>query len=72
MFTKDDAKQFIRNHYQFMLDAVSIESAHKWKMVCQSYNTAWLISHSIDVDVFKELVKEIEAVYNLCEDKLKD
>lgn len=63
------AMRYIRDHYAPIIEADSIETAHKMKMVATAYMNAWAMSGPLGNEETEVLYKEIEAVYNLMTDK---
>lgn len=63
------AMRYIRDHYASIIEADSIETAHKMKMVATAYVNAWALSGPLGNEETEVLYKEIEAVYNLMTDK---
>lgn len=71
MLTTNTAMRYIRDHYAPIIEADSIETAHKIKMVATAYVNAWALSGPLGNEETEILYKEIEAVYNVFTDKLK-
>lgn len=63
------AMRYIRDHYAPIIEADSIETAHKMKMVATAYVNAWVLSGPLGNEETEVLYKEIEAVYNAMTDK---
>lgn len=63
------AMRYIRDHYAPIIEADSIETAHKMKMVATAYVNAWAMSGPLGNEETEVLYKEIEAIYNLMTDK---
>lgn len=63
------AMRYIRDHYAPIIEADSIETAHKMKMVATAYVNAWALSGPLGNEETEVLYKEIEAVYNAMTDK---
>lgn len=71
MFTTNTAMRYIRDHYAPIIEADSIETAHKMKMIASTYVSAWMLSGPLGNEETEVLYKEIEAVYNVMVDKIK-
>ena len=69
MFTTNTAMRYIRDHYAPIIEADSIETAHKMKMVATAYVNAWALSGPLGNEETEVVYKEIEAIYNLMTDK---
>lgn len=69
MFTTKNAVNYIRECYTAIIEADSIETAHKMKMVATAYTNAWALSGPLGNEETEVLYKEIEAIYNLMTDK---
>lgn len=65
------AMRYVRDHYAPIIEADSVETAHKMKMVVSAYVFAWTLSGPFENVESEQLYKEIEAVYNVMVDKLK-
>ena len=65
------AMRYIRNHYAPIIEADSIETAHKMKMIASTYVSAWMLSGPLGNEETEVLYKEIEAVYAVRVDKIK-
>lgn len=63
------AMRYIRDHYAPIIEADSIEIAHKMKMVASAYVSAWMLSGPLGNEETEVLYKEIQAVYNAMTDK---
>ncbi len=63
------AMRYIRDHYAPIIEADSIETAHKMKMVATAYVSAWMLSGPLGNEETEVLYKEIEAVYAVVSDK---
>ena len=63
------AMRYIRDHYALIIEADSIETAHKMKMVATAYMNAWALSGPLGNEETEVLYKEIESIYNLMTDK---
>ena len=63
------AVRYIRDHYAPIIEADSIETAHKMKMIASTYVSAWMLSGPLGNEDTEVLYKEIEAIYNLMIDK---
>lgn len=63
------AMRYIRDHYAPIIEADSIETAHKMKMVATAYMNAWNMSGPLGNEETEVLYKEIEAVYAVMTDK---
>lgn len=63
------AMRYIRDHYAPIIEADSIHTAHKMKMVAAAYMNAWALSGPLGNEETEVLYKEIEAIYNLMTDK---
>lgn len=63
------AMRYIRDHYAAIIEADSIETAHKMKMIASTYVSAWMLSGPLGNEETETLYKEIEAVYNAMTDK---
>lgn len=63
------AMRYIRDHYAPIIEADSIETAHKMKMVATAYMNAWALSGPLGNEETEVLYKEIEAVYAFVTDK---
>ena len=63
------AMRYIRDRYAPIIEADSIETAHKMKMVATAYVNAWALSGPLGNEETKVLYKEIESIYNLMTDK---
>ena len=63
------AMRYIRDHYAPIIEADSIETAHKMKMVATAYVNAWALSGPLGNEETEVLYKEIESIYNLMTDK---
>lgn len=63
------AMRYIRDHYIPIIEADSIETAHKMKMIATAYVNAWALSGPLGNEETEVLYKEIEAVYNAMTDK---
>ena len=63
------AMRYIRDHYAPIIEADSIETAHKMKMIASTYVSAWMLSGPLGNEETEILYKEIEAIYNLMTDK---
>ena len=63
------AMRYIRDHYATIIEADSIETAHKVKMVASTYVSAWMLSGPLGNEETEVLYKEIEAVYACVTDK---
>jgi hypothetical protein len=61
--------RYIRDHYAPIIEADSIETAHKMKMVATAYMNAWAMSGPLGNEETEVLYKEIEAIYNAMTDK---
>lgn len=63
------AMLYIRDHYAPIIEADSIETAHKMKMIATAYVNAWALFGPLGNEETEVLYKEIEAVYNAMTDK---
>ena len=63
------AMRYIRDHYAPIIEADSIETAHKMKMIATAYVNAWALSGPLGNEETETLYKEIEAIYNVMTDK---
>lgn len=69
--TTSEKIAYIRNSYGLMLKQSSHEFLYGVYLYSQGLNEAWGLDGSISWQDQKELAKEIEAIYNVCTDKLK-
>lgn len=53
------AMRYIRDHYAPIIEADSIETAHKMKMVATAYMNAWALSGPLGNQETEVLYKEI-------------
>ena len=63
------AMRYIRDHYAPIIEADSIDTAHKMKMIASTYVSAWMLSGPLGNEETEVLYKEIEAIYNAMTDK---
>ena len=63
------AMRYIRDHYAPIIEADSIDTAHKMKMIASTYVSAWMLSGPLGNEETEILYKEIEAVYAVVTDK---
>ena len=57
------AMRYIRDHYAPIIEADSIDTAHKMKIIATAYVNAWALSGPLGNEETEVLYKEIEAVY---------
>ena len=69
--TTSEKIAYIRNSYGLMLRQSSHEFLYGCYLYSQGLNEAWGLDGSISWQDQKELAKEIEAIYNVCTDKIK-
>ena len=69
--TTSEKMAYIRNSYGLMLKQSSDEFLYGCYLYSQGLNEAWGLDGSISWQDQKELANEIEAVHNVCTDKLK-
>ena len=63
------AMRYIRDRYAPIIEADSIDTAHKMKMIASTYVSAWMLSGPLGNEETEILYKEIEAVYAVVTDK---